>query len=140
MHDYVGSCHCGSIAYRYNTAILPAEWSVRACQCSFCRLHAALTTSDTHGSVTFVIADPTALQRYRFGHRSADFLLCAHCGTYLAAIFSTEIGGFGVINVRTLTEPPHDLPEPQPVSLEDESPEARRVRRQSRWTPIRGPY
>ena len=63
--DYKGSCHCGAIAYTFRTAVEPAQWSVRACQCSFCRAHDALSTSDPNGQITFVALNPDLLQKYR---------------------------------------------------------------------------
>lgn len=50
---FEGACHCGAIGYLYRTALDPERWNVRACQCSFCRAHAARTTSDPAGSVQF---------------------------------------------------------------------------------------
>ena len=50
------SCFCGSIGYEYETAVSVADWSIRACQCAFCRAHDALSTSDVtpEASVTTV--------------------------------------------------------------------------------------
>lgn len=81
--SYTGACHCGALTFRYDTKLPSVSWPVRACQCSFCRLHAALTSSDPAGSLSFHASDLSRLQRYRFGARTADFLICRHCGAYL---------------------------------------------------------
>jgi hypothetical protein len=72
--EYLARCHCGALTARYRTAIAPAAWPVRACQCSFCRSHGALSTSDPAGVLEFRSTDPTRVQRYRFGGRTADFM------------------------------------------------------------------
>jgi hypothetical protein len=35
---YTGSCHCDAIGFHYVTSRDPSEWSVRVCQCRFCRM------------------------------------------------------------------------------------------------------
>ena len=51
--EYLARCHCGVLTARYRTAVAPEDWSVRACQCSFCRGHGAQMTSDPAGSLEF---------------------------------------------------------------------------------------
>ena len=111
---------------------------MRACQCCFCRAHGSRTTSDPRGSVAFHVAQPGRLRRYRFGHRVADFLICAHCGVYIGAL--TEIAGslFAVINTNALHPVPADLKEAEPVNYDAESSETRTARRRNRWTPCAG--
>jgi hypothetical protein len=135
---YVGSCHCGAVSFRYHTALAPVKWQVRACQCSFCRAHSALTTSDPGGSVAFMLKEPSALNRYRFGLRTADFLVCRNCGVYVGATISTGSGSFAIINLRALRDAPVDLAEAQPMSYETESVGDRMTRREARWTPVTG--
>jgi hypothetical protein len=76
------------------------------------------------------------MQRYRFGQRSADFLLCRNCGVYVGAVI--EAGGrrFGIINIRALQTPLALLPPPVQISYANESTAERRTRREKRWTPI----
>jgi hypothetical protein len=111
---------------------------VRACQCSFCRAHAARCTSDPDGCVDFHVAKPDALVRYSFGLRTAEFLLCGSCGVYLAAVLSSERGTFATVNVNTFTSTIPDLPAAEPVSYEAESREQRVARRERGWTPVVG--
>jgi len=81
LHAFEGRCHCGALGFTLRTSKQPEQWTVRACQCTFCRGHGARTTADPDGSVSFRIADPSKLKRYRFGTRSSDFLVCGECGT-----------------------------------------------------------
>jgi hypothetical protein len=136
VHDFGGACYCGAVKYRYATAVSPASWPVRACQCSFCRLHAALTTSDPFGSLKFEAAEPVLVQRYRFGARTAEFLICSCCGVYVGAEIRAGIAPFGLINVRTLRPIPADLSSAVPADYDGESAAARVARRESRWTPL----
>src|SRR5688572_16101991 len=83
LHE--GHCHCRAIGFRYRTALAPKDWVIRACQCSFCRAHAALSTSDPAGTLEFM-EYAAAAHRYQFGLKTADFLLCGNCGTYVGAM------------------------------------------------------
>jgi hypothetical protein len=136
LRDFGGACYCGALKYRYATAVAPVSWPVRACQCSFCRLHAALTTSDPSGSLKFEAADPRLVQRYRFGARTAEFLICSCCGIYVGAEIRAGSAPFGLINARTLRPIPADLPSTVPMDYDGESAAARIARRESRWTPL----
>lgn len=136
--NFQGRCHCGAIGFDYQTARPPADWSVRACQCSFCRAHAALSTSDPAGLLAFDSAQPARLERYRFGLKTADFLLCNRCGVFLGATIAAARGRYGIINVNALTALPALIAQPQRMSYEGESVAERSLRRAQRWTPIHG--
>jgi hypothetical protein len=135
---YEGRCHCGAIGYTYDTELAPAAWSLRECQCAFCRAHGARTTADPKGTVQFHAQGMERLRRYRFAHRITDFLLCADCGVYIGA--TTEVEGrlLATVNVNALRPSPEDLKSPTPASYDGESPEARSRRRQRAWTQCRG--
>ena len=45
MKTYHGGCHCGALGFEFSTALEPSAWSIRACQCNFCRAHAGVYTS-----------------------------------------------------------------------------------------------
>ena len=137
MSAWRGRCHCGAVGFEYDTASPPADWPVRDCQCSFCRKHGARYTSDPAGSVRFVHEDPGALSRYRFGHRTADFVFCNRCGGYLGAMTEAEGRTLMVLNLRAFDPPPQGLPAARPMIYDDESTGDRSARRFARWTPIR---
>jgi hypothetical protein len=136
--EYPAACHCGALLVSYRTALPPSAWSMRACQCSFCRRHGALTTSDPAGLIAFKCPDPLLLQRYRFGGHGADFLICRACGVYVGAQISSEGERFGILNAPTLMRMPPDLPSATAMTYDDETPESRLRRRRARWTPIAG--
>lgn len=133
---YPGRCHCGDVAYSWRTAIAPRDWPIRACQCTFCRRHGALSVSDPDGSLEFRIARPETLIRYRFGLRITDFLICGNCGIYVAACMDSPRGKIAVISVNTLDPVPEGLPAPKPMNYDGESTGDRETRREQRWTPV----
>ena len=132
---FEGRCHCDAIGFTFRTSQPPAEWVVRACQCSFCRGHGARTISDPKGSVSFQVAVASKLKRYRFGTRSSEFLICRDCGVYVAALLTSNKGQFATLNINVIAAP-LVVPEAVPVSYEGESGEQRQSRREQRWTPV----
>ena len=135
--DYEGRCHCGAIGFRYVTAVPPADWSVRACQCRFCRAHDALSTSDPDGDLEFFADGPEHLGRYRFSLGTADFLFCRNCGVYIGAIIDTDDGTFGIVNTHALVDAPDDMAATVPIVYDGEETDGRVARRSARWTPAR---
>lgn len=131
--EYLARCHCGAIRARYRTVLAPSSWTIRACQCSFCRAHGALSVSDPAGQVMFEVGNKDALQRYRFGARTAEFLICRVCGVYVGARLVEA--GLGILNARALRPVPA-LPEPAAMDYEQETAADRTARRAARWTPL----
>ena len=136
LRTFEGGCHCGALGFRLQTTLAASAWSVRACGCRFCRAHGALTTSDPRGRLSFQVLEPGALQRYRFGLRTADFLLCRNCGVYLGAQIDTAPGAFGIVNVLALQPTPADVPQPAGADYSAEDVNERISRRMRRWTPL----
>ena len=136
MTAYRGRCHCGAVGYEYETALAPADWPMRACQCSFCRKHGGVYTSDPKGAVRWMHEDPTLLSRYRFGHKTADFVFCGRCGGYLGAVTEEDGQMLMVMNTRSLDPRPDGLAAAQPMSYEGETADDRGTRRAARWTPV----
>ncbi len=134
--DYAGSCYCGAIGFTYRSGIKPERWSIRACQCSFCRAHDALSTSDPAGQIAFVASRPAMLRKYRFGLMTADFLLCKDCGVYIGAVIESSGGAYGIVNVHALQETPTNLAATAPISYDSEDIGGRVSRREQRWTPV----
>ncbi len=136
LQSHEGACHCGAVGFVYRTALPPEAWSIRACQCTFCRTHAALSTSDPRGFLQFLEHTPDALNPYRFGRKTADFLICRNCGAFIGAIMRSGNNDFGIINVRVLQSVLSRLQEAKPMHYENEGPAERTGRREGRWTPI----
>lgn len=128
---YRGSCHCGAISAEYET-----DEPVRLRQdgCGFCSSRGVKSTSDPNGRLTLV--SQRRLTRYRFGHKTADFLVCATCGTYVATQMEGPRGPVGVLNVVGLAISELKDESATLVSLEGESVDERIQRRISRWTPM----
>lgn len=131
MPIYRGGCHCGAIRVTFESRFDPARLPVRACQCAFCRAHGARTAADPEGRVRF----EGRFLRYRFGLRTADFLLCPECGVYLGALHADDAGAWATLNVNCLDDRALFPAAPAPVSYEGESAEGRSARRKARWTP-----
>ncbi len=131
MTAFHGGCHCGAVTARFETALDHGAIEVRADQCGFCRRHGAKTVSDPAGRLTLSFADDQVM-RYRFGTRTADFIVCLGCGAYVAAI----IEGYGVLNVVGADLPAMAMRAAVPVDYDAETPQERLQRRQARWTPL----
>jgi hypothetical protein len=135
MLAYHGGCHCGALRLTFESARAPAELQRRACQCSFCRSHGALTMSDPEGAMR-IDAKADALVRYRFGLKTADFLICARCGVYVAAIFLEDDDGWAIVNANALHEREVFTAPIDAISYDGETPGSRGARRKTRWTPL----
>jgi hypothetical protein len=131
MSLYEGACHCGAVSARFETAIAPDEMDVRADQCGFCRRHGAKTVSDPAGRLVLGFRE-AAVERYRFGTRSSDFIVCRSCGSYVAAV----IEGFGVLNVVAADIRSFADLAARPVDYANETAATRLARRRERWTPL----
>jgi hypothetical protein len=131
-----GSCHCGNVALALETTLAPERLPLRECACAFCRKHGARTTADPTGRARITVRDPELLARYRFEHRTADFLTCRACGVYVAAIVSDGGRAFATLNVRAFDDQLSFGSQAIPVSYEGESADARRRRRREKWTPV----
>lgn len=131
---WAGGCHCGNLTVRFESDRAPSELGVRTDSCSFCKKHLVRSTSDPAGALHFGAADPSLVERYRFGTRTADFLVCRRCGVYVGACMDDALG---VVNVNVLDGRDEFLALPLKVAdLDGESLEERLARRRARWTPI----
>jgi len=134
-HTLTGACHCGALHVTFETPTPLAELPLRACQCSFCRKHGVLSTSDPAGRAVFKVDSPEALQRYRFGTKTAETLICRHCGIYLAATVAIDGALYAVINVNAFDDRTAFERAPEAMNYEGESAEQRIARRRMKWTP-----
>jgi hypothetical protein len=133
MGVFSGRCHCGNIEVTFTTARAADELAPRCCMCAFCRCHGARCVSDPAGSVAIVAHDPDLLIRYQFGLRTADFLVCGRCGTYMGAVMAAGDALVATINVNTFDPPLQGEGTPMDYGAETE-PEPR-ARRAAGWTP-----
>lgn len=129
-----GACHCRAIRVALNVAEGTAQLSPRHCGCDFCQKHQGLYVSAPDGELEIAIADEGAVNRYAFGHKTAEFLVCKTCGVVPSVI--SEIDGrlYGIVNANAL-EPPLSVDESQiPTADYGAETEADRLgRRKQRW-------
>jgi len=133
-HQFHGSCHCGNIRFVLSTAKAPAELPKRACQCSFCRQHGRVSTSDPDGHLRIIIANEDDVSRYRFGHRTADFLICRVCGLVPVVISEADSGTIGLVDVKMMPDFPWSADELKSHDFDGETGENRMARREANWT------
>ena len=137
MHTLRGHCHCGNLEVTMETSLQPEALPVRECQCSFCRRHRARTTSDPNGCVHIHAHAAEDLNRYRFGLRTADFLVCRRCGNYLAAVMNTADGrSYAVVNINLMEAAPRFTQPPAAMTYDGETAAQRQARRIAKWTPV----
>jgi hypothetical protein len=104
--------------------------------CGFCRAHGARNTSDPGGRIRIAVRDAALLERYRFGLKTADFLVCRRCGVYIGALLEDEGRGWFTVNANTFKERPAlDFPA-VPHDFDTEDVAARIARRKRNWTPV----
>jgi hypothetical protein len=96
-----GSCHCGRLRIEFSTGKDPADFTPRACDCSFCRKHGAAYVSDPAGRLSVSVHQST-LRKYRQGSGNADFLFCSHCGVLVAVVFEHGHRVHGAVNIGCL--------------------------------------
>jgi hypothetical protein len=132
-----GGCHCGNIRVEFGSERAPLELPLRVCACSFCRAHGARTVVDPQGHLTLRFVDASRVSRYRFGHKTADFLVCQICGVYVAAVLSHERRQYSTLNVNVLDVREVFRQPAQPVDYEGEQAAERTARRAATWTPTR---
>ena len=130
-----GGCHCGRLRVSFTTEKVTAELPLRACQCSFCRRHGGLTTSDPDGEVVLSVGEIPAGGWYRFAMGMTDFWVCPRCGVYVGAFVETGGQGRAVVNVRVLEAAGEFTQAPAPMDYGQETREGRLDRRARVWTP-----
>ena len=131
-----GSCHCGAVRVSVRLSRTPQEIELRACQCSFCRRHGARTFADPSGHALIESASAADIRDYRFGQRTADFLICAECGVYVAAVIEAPGGLHATINAAGLGFAEFEGREAAAAEYGAETRAERIERRYRRWMPI----
>ncbi|RWA75012.1 MAG: aldehyde-activating protein [Mesorhizobium sp.] len=109
---------------------------IRACQCPFCTRHGSRAAADPNGRLTISVKDRAKLQTYRFGLRTADYLVCRECGVYVAAIAGDGAEARAIVIVNALDDREQFSREPIPVRYDAETREQRLARRRSACMPV----
>jgi len=84
----------------------------------------------------FKIRDKEKLQRYRFGLKTADFLVCRACGVFVGALMTEDGKSYVTVNANTFKPPPaYDIiAVAKDFGAEDVA--GRTSRRSAMWTPV----
>ncbi len=136
-HHIDGQCHCGNIRYTLHTDAPRDGVTLRICRCDFCLRHRPRYWSDPQGSLEVSIADAANVQRYRFGHGTADFVICRNCGVFAFAVTEVDDAHYAVTNLNLALGRDDVLPEAFIEAL-SESEDERTQRRRRNWTPVSG--
>jgi len=132
---HTGGCHCGNITVALDLSLPPEEMPLRSCSCSFCRAHGTRTLSDRNGQVEITATDWSQVERYRFGSRTAEYILCRRCGVYIGAVCDTATGLRAVINTNCLQDRAAFTRAPAAPDYDGEPTESRLARRSTNWMP-----
>jgi hypothetical protein len=133
MTKLSGTCHCGNITFDLHTGRQAREFVPRECSCGLCRKHRASWISDPEGKAHVHYKDRNLVSSYRFGHKTADFVICARCGVLMIAHCEIDGRTRAVLNI-------HAMPEgmfttlPMTTDFDEEDVPARLARRAKNWT------
>jgi hypothetical protein len=130
-----GGCHCANIGVTLRLSRPPEQMPLRSCSCAFCRAHGTRTLSDRDGQVEITAGDWSLVERYRFGSRTADYLLCRRCGVYVGAVCETSTGLRAVLNVNCLADRAAFTQAPAAPDYDGETTDTRLARRATNWMP-----
>ena len=133
---HTGGCHCGNLRFEFESAVDPAAIEVRACQCGFCRKHGARAAADPQGKLTVRVGDEGRLNRYTFGYKTAEYLICRECGVYVAAVTIGEDSPRAIVIVNSMDYRQLFARPPVSVTYDSESRTQRVERRRDRWMPV----
>jgi len=133
--EFLGGCHCGNIHVRLRLTSRPEDNLIRGCTCSFCRSHNPRMLSDPAGLFEFRADDWTLVERYQFGTRTCDFLICRRCGVFIAAVAEMTEGVRAVVNVNSLNDRARFTSAPTMHEFQGETIESRLSRRAANWMP-----
>jgi hypothetical protein len=133
--DHLGGCHCGNINVRLRLSKPAQDNPLRACACAFCRAHQTRTVADPEGLFELSADDSSLVEKYRFGSRTADYVVCRRCGVYVAAVCDTSAGTRAVVNTNCLVDRAAFPQVPSVTNYDGEATEERLARRAVRWMP-----
>jgi hypothetical protein len=102
VHGLSGGCHCGGVRVELELSRSPDTYHPRACDCDFCRKHAAAWLSDREGQLRIRGENNAQAVTYRQGSGQAELLLCGNCGVLVAALYRRQERLYAAVNVRAL--------------------------------------
>jgi len=128
-----GQCHCGNISYQFVTQKKLDQIAVRKCTCSFCSMHGSVYTSDPKGELRYKFKEKSQINKYRFGHQTADFIVCKTCGVLPFVISKIDGNTYAVLNVNTAVDLIIPTASPAHVDYDAEVKMDRLSRRSKNW-------
>lgn len=132
MNQLSGSCHCGNVEFTLFTQQSADALVPRRCSCSMCRRHGASYVSDPDARLALRYRDRSLLSLYRFGHGTAQWVICARCGVLTAVLSEIEGRLRAVVRVQSMVD--HAFPAPEVATdFESESITERLGRRARTW-------
>lgn len=134
MHTVTGGCYCGSLVVTIQLTRAPDAYNPRACDCGFCRKHAAAYVSDGRGSLEITIGAAADRGSFRQGSEAADFLFCRRCGVLVGVTCEIDGRSYGAVNVRSL-DPAVSFGPEQSVSPKQLSATGKLQRWRDAWFP-----
>jgi hypothetical protein len=79
--------------------------------------------------------DWSLVERYQFGTRTYDFLICRRCGAFIAAVAAVSLGTRAVVNVNCLDDRGRFPSVPTMHDFGGETIDNRSSRRATSWMP-----
>ena len=132
MNELRGSCHCGNVEFTLFTEKSADDLVPRRCSCSMCRRHGASYISDPAARLTLRYRDRSLLSTYRFGHGTAEWIICSKCGVLTAVLCEIEGRLRAVVRVQSMVDHTFLTPEVS-TDFESESVTERLARRARTW-------
>ena len=138
MRDFTtidGSCHCKNIRFAFRWPDSEPDIPVRRCGCTFCQKHGGAWTSHRDSDLTIAIDSESLVSKYRFGTKTADFVICSVCG--VTPLVLCEIDGtlYSVVNVNTFEDADRISFSSSVTDFDGEDTGGRLERRKRNWIP-----
>lgn len=90
-------------------------------------------TSHPAAELVVQLREPELVNRYRFGHGSADFIVCRVCGVIVLAVCRINESEHAVLNINTFSHPDVETFDHIVTDFEGETETARLARRKRNW-------
>jgi hypothetical protein len=91
--------------------------------------------SDPQGLFEVQADDWSLVERYQFGTRTCDFLICRRCGVFVGAVAEIAGGIRAVVNVNCLDDRARFTSVPTLHEFQGETTDSRLSRRAANWMP-----
>lgn len=130
-----GQCHCGNLEHKVMLPAHQTSATACVCRCGFCRLHQPLWLGVPASHYYLRAEDPSAVQPYRLGHPSADYILCPHCGVVMCALTRCDGRWLAMANTVTLVVPATLTLDQDVFHPGNETAAVRKARRLRAWIP-----